>query len=599
MKSVLPLFSFLFLLFGLSTCRVRTSPPDLTEISPAQSFVGQEVTLSGYQFGQEPIVTFGESGTALTATVVSSTEQQIRVVVPRIRPGITQVRVRTSQGISDPLPFIVQQPVPAVSSVSPANGLPGSTVVLTGDYLNQLTFVRFADADAVVQDSSAEKLTVVVPPNVQRGPVALVVETKGGQLTSSFIVAGTPQITSVSPKQVKPGSELVIQGNNLLDGVVRINGMATDRSQTSIKNTEIRTIVPTFATSGRVTVTVFEKLVATSADSVQIVLQPSVASLSARDGVTGDKIILAGLNLRDISGVRFGSTPVSFRVLNDTQLEATVPALTASGQVTVSVTGPGGSASATDPFFFYLPPSNLTVNPARQFRDRPITITGQNLYRITEVRVSGQPVPITERTEGSQLIVSVPVNAVSGIVSVTSRAGTATTSRPLVVIQPATVTDIVPRKARPGERVVLLGDQLLNAQIFFTGSANPAPDGGKNEDTERWVLVPADAQTGPIRVFNASGENTYTAAFTVIRLATITDFTPKTGKAGTEVTITGQNLSNVSEVRFNGGTSAPATFRLSGNSLIVTVPANVSTGQICLTNDAGTACTSANFTLAK
>ncbi len=597
MKSTSPIFFLFSLLIGLSGCRVQSYPPELTSVSPSQAFVGQPITLTGYQFGTDPVVTVGTGASAVAATVSSKDDNTIQITVPRLEPGDTQVRVANEEGSTDPFPLKILQPAPVLSNVTPANGLPGSAVVLTGDYLNQLNRVRFDEVEAIVQDSSAEKLTVVVPTNIPRGPTSIVVETSGGELTYPFIIAGTPQITSISTKKAKPGTELVIQGVNLLDGIVRINGSPTDRGQTTIKDTEIRTIIPTGATSGLVTVTVFEKLVATSTDSLQIVLQPIIATLSAREGIAGDKIVLTGFNLRDISGLSFGNQPLPFRVISDTQLEITIPALTTPGPVTISVNSVGGNASASDPFFYYLAPSNVVVNPVRQVRGQPITISGQNLYRITDVRLNTQSLPITSRNEGTDLLVNVPANGTSGILTVINRAGTATTQ--LVVVQQPVVSTITPPKARPGERIVLRGDFLLNAQIFFTGSTTPAVDGGKNEDTERWVLVPNEAQTGPIRIVNASREDTSTDPFIVTRLATIADYTPKTGKVGAELTFTGQNLSSITQVRFNGGMSTPAVFRLVGGSLVVTVPADAATGQICLTNEAGSTCTTATFTITK
>ncbi|GAB3887203.1 IPT/TIG domain-containing protein [Spirosoma agri] len=598
MKSVSVSFIFLFLVLSLSACRVKHAPPELTVLLPKEAYVGQEITLGGYQFGTEPVVTFTIAGSAIVGQVSDLSEQSLRVTVPLIPPGIAQVRVQTGEGVSDPLPLSVLQPPPVVTSITPGNGLPGSEVVLTGNYLNQIQELRFEQTPAIVKDSSATRLTLIVPPNIARGSLNIVVTTKGGEVSTGFIVAGTPQITSISPTVGKPGAELIIRGQNLSDGLTRINGLAVDRNQTSVRDTEIRTVIPTNATSGKVTVTVFDKLIATSADSLKIVLQPAVASLSARDGITGDKVILTGINLRDVSTVLFGTVSVPFRLVSDTQLEATVPNLGSPAQVTVSVASAGGNASASDPFFFYVAPSNLTVSPIRQLRLQPLTITGQNLYRITDVRVSGVSVPITSRIEGSQLLINVPADAVSGVITVTNRAGTAT-SQPFVVVQNPVITDFLPAKGRSGDRVVVRGNFLFNAQFYFTGSVSPAADGGKNEDTERWILVPTDAQTGPIRVLNATNQAVLTDDFTVVRLATITDFTPKTAKVGDELTITGQNLANVTAVKFNGGTSAVATFRLSGASLIVTVPTGAAVGQICLTTEAGSTCTSANFTPAR
>lgn len=597
MKATRSLFFLVAVLLTVSGCRVQNNPPELTGLSTRQAFVGEPLTLTGYQFGADPVVTFGVAAAAVTARVSSYDDNTIQLTVPRVAPGPTQVRVRTNEGTSDPLPFTVKQPNPVLAAISPTNGLPGTTVTITGDYLNQLRRVRFDEVVAEVKDSSAQKLTIVVPPMLPRGPVALAVETVGGDFVSKFIVAGTPAISRISPLQAKPGTELTIQGQNLTDAIVFINGLATDKATTFVKDTEIRATIPPTATSGLVTVRVFESLVASSTDTLKIIQPPFIANLLAQDGIAGDKLQIVGRNLRDVATVSFGNVTAAFRIISDTQLEATVPALTASGPVTVSASGIGGTTTGTDFFFFYLPPSNLVLKPTQQFRGKPLTISGKNLYRITSVSVNGIPVPITSRTEGSELIIGVPENASSGPVVVANRAGS--TSAPLVVLQPPLITSVLPAKARPGERVVLQGNFLLNAQIFFTGSTAPAADGGKNEDTERWVLVPTDAQTGPVRVVNVAGQTTSTAVFTPLRLVSITDFTPKSAKAGVNVVFTGQNLETVTAVRFNGGTSAPAIFNVSGGILVATIPADAVTGQICLINDAGTICTSSNLTVTK
>ncbi|AKD58340.1 IPT/TIG domain-containing protein [Spirosoma radiotolerans] len=597
MKSLGLLFFLLSTLIGVTSCRVQHSPPELIKLSASKAYVDQSLTLTGYQFGSEPTVMFGVGAGALSAPMGSHDETTIQVTVPRVAPGNTQVRVQTQEGTSDPLPFTVLQPAPIITTITPANGLQGQSITVTGDYLNQLQRVRFNDIDAVVQDSSAKKITFLIPATVPRGPQALAIATIGGEVVNRFIVAGTPQITSVSPVNTKPGAELVIQGKNFTDGIVSINGLTTDKTLTTIKDTEIRTIIPATATSGRVTVQVFETLVATSTDTVKIFQPPFITHLLAQDGIAGDKLVIEGRNMSQITSVSIGNAPATFRILSDTQIEAVVPALPASAQVSVSASGIGGNTTATDPFFFYLGPSNLVLNPARQLRGKTLTISGKNLYRITAVSISGIPVPITSRNEGIDLLVGVPTTAVSGSVTVTSRAGTA--SAPLVIVQKAIVSDVIPLTARPGERVVLRGDYLKDAQIFFTGSAAAAVDGGKNEDTERWVTVPADAQTGPLRVTNLTNETTTTAAFTVLRLISGVDFTPKSGKVGDDIILTGQNIATVQEIRFGNGASTAAKFAIEGATIRVTIPTGATTGQICLTNAAGTTCTSASFTVTK
>ena len=164
--------SFLFFL-GVSACRVQNTPPELTSLSTKEAEVGAPLTLSGYQFGSSPIVTFGVATSAVMASVKSATDNTILVTVPIVNPGPTQVRVRNDEGTSDALPLMVKQPVPIVANVSPTNGLPGSLVVITGNYLNQIKQVRFDNVDAVVTDSSAQQVTIKVPATLPLGPIAL------------------------------------------------------------------------------------------------------------------------------------------------------------------------------------------------------------------------------------------------------------------------------------------------------------------------------------------------------------------------------------------------------------------------------------------
>ncbi|UFH55771.1 IPT/TIG domain-containing protein [Spirosoma sp. KNUC1025] len=516
MKSLIPLF-FLFIFFlGESGCRIQSNPPELISLSVREANVGDEITLVGHQFGASPVVLFGTGTSAISASIVNNDDNTIKVKVPYITPGSTLIRVQTDQGTTDPLPFIARQPGPVVATISPTNGLPGTSVVITGDFLNQIKQVRFGNVAAAIQDSVAQKLTVTVPPNVGRGPVILSIETKGGFINTNFIVAGTPQITSLSPLQTKPGAQLVIKGMNLTDGQVRVNGKPTDKALTTVTDTEIRTVIPAEATTGRVTVTVFEKLVATSTDTVQIFQAPVVARLSAQDAIGGDKVIIEGRNLAAVTNVMFGNFIATFRVLSDTQLEAVVPSPVASGPVVISVSSLGGSGSGVESLFVYLPPSSVTVTPPRQLPGRFVTISGKDFYRISDVRFNNVSIPIVDRVEGSSVYISLPANAVSGPVTITNRAGSGVSAVPLVIIQPAVVTGVTPASAKVGQRVVIRGDYLQDAQILFTGSAKAAADDGKNTDTERWVLVPADAKTGPIRITNATTTITETTSFTVV-----------------------------------------------------------------------------------
>ncbi|GAA4417177.1 hypothetical protein GCM10023187_49340 [Nibrella viscosa] len=592
---------FLFLMcIGIQGCRVQKTQPELWQVFPDKAAIGEEITLKGAQFGAKPAVTVGQSGNFVNADIRNHDEQTIKVIVPRSATGPAQIRVSNDNGVSDPLPFIILQPTPVLASVVPVNGLPGAKVRLSGDFLDRIKAVRFADVPvADMTPASPQEVTVTVPANIPRGPLAITVETEGGRSTGDFIVAGTPEITSFTPKRAKAGTELVIQGRNLLDGVIAVNGLATDKSRTQIQDTEIRTVIPAAATTGLITITVFERVRTTSTDTLFIALAPIInpAGLSSTEGTAGDKLTVTGQNLRDVTSVTFGTTSAVFKILSDTQLEITVPNRSQGGEVAVTVSGLGGSATSQQAFLLILAPANVAFTPIRAGRGKDVLITGQNLHRINEVKINNKTALITKRTEGTEIQVTVPADATTGPVAVTNRAGTVTTTRSLTVVQKAVVTSFT-SSTTVGSRVIIKGNYLQDAKVFFTGSLTAAITDGKNEETELWVKVPANAQTGPLTVTNDSDESTTTPeSFTVLRLPSALDFTPKAGKAGDEITLTGQHVTGVKEVRFGGGKSSAAKFRQSGNALVITVPADASTGPICLTTDAGNVCTTGSFTV--
>jgi len=597
MSLVQSLLGTVVLSFLLIGCKVKNHPPEIYNVTPGQAAIGQEVIVRGAKFGSEPIVTFGVAGTTVAGSARVIGNQTLAVLVPRMAVGRTDLQVSTDEGASEPVPFTVLQPPPAIFSLQPGNGLAGATVKVLGDFLDRIRGIRFGEiAVRTIRDTTQRELTMIIPTGLPRGPQQLTLQTEGGQTTSDFIIAATPEITTIAPRRNRVGGDLIIQGRHLADGVVRINGQAVDRRLTQVSDTEIRTVIPNAVTSGKVTVTVFDRLTATSTDSLIIVLQPQLNAdgLSATEGIRGDKITLNGRNLRDVTEVSVGNTGAAFTVVSDTRLEMAVPDVPQSGTATVSVSSIGGSAASPQPFLIIRQPASLSLNPTRQIRGQTVVVTGQNLHRIQSAQIGTRPATLTARAEGTSVTLTVPAEATTGTITLTNRAGTATSPRSLTVVQRPTVTSYTD-KALTGGRVILKGDFLLDARVFFTGTTQAAAFDGRNTDEEIWVKVPTEARTGPLRVANEAGEVTTRDSVSILRTLSTLAFTPASGRAGAEVTITGPSLSAVKEVTFGNGRSTPATFRLSGTSLIVTVPADATTGSICLTGDTGTVCTVGSF----
>jgi hypothetical protein len=83
------------------------------------------------------------------------------------------------------------------------------------------------------------------------------------------------------------------------------------------------------------------------------VTAPTIASMSPTIGVAGTAVTLAGSNLTPLSAVRVNMSRATVTTSSDTAVTFTIPALTASGRITVAT--PNGEAVNSDDFF--VPPA--------------------------------------------------------------------------------------------------------------------------------------------------------------------------------------------------------------------------------------------------
>jgi hypothetical protein len=158
-----------------------------------------------------------------------------------------------------------------------------------------------------------------------------------------------------------------------------------------------------------------------------------------------------------------------------------------------------------------------------------------------------------------------------------------------------------PSHGAPGTEVKITGKHFkpnaLQNEVRFNGAALGAfiKDATAEQLT---VQVPADATTGKIIVKTGNQADTTLTDFTVDPLqTTITDFTPRQGPFGTEVTITGTKFSNDITVKIND-IIAPLVSR-SATRIVFTIPVNttLTTHKITVTSGSDVLQTADNFTV--
>ncbi len=179
------------------------------------------------------------------------------------------------------------------------------------------------------------------------------------------------------------------------------------------------------------------------------------------------------------------------------------------------------------------------------------------------------------------------------------------------VLLPPSISSFTPTRGNLGSSVTIAGERFdgrapSRNTVRFTRTGGGFTDAVVTfaSRTQLIVTVPADAATGPITVQTEGGSATSAANFEVIaNTPIISDFNPKNGTVGAEVTLTGTALkadTGPTVVTFAGGNNSrlPAlvTF-VTPTSVRTLVPNGAVTGVIDLTNNFGHAATATAFTV--
>jgi hypothetical protein len=157
--------------------------PTITEINPITAITGQVVTITGTNFTGTTEVAFG-GVKATSFTVVSSTS-----ITAVYNAGSGNISVATPYGTAKNKEFFSP---PKIASVSPIRNKPGATVTLSGSNfgLNPSdNVVYFGGAKAAVNSSSLTTLDITVPPGAAYQPISLL---SAGRIAFS----PTPAVTS-------------------------------------------------------------------------------------------------------------------------------------------------------------------------------------------------------------------------------------------------------------------------------------------------------------------------------------------------------------------------------------------------------------------
>ena len=363
---------------------------------------------------------------------------------------------------------------PVIASFLPMSGPVGTVVTIVGNHFGGTTNVSFGGVlSSNFGTVSDTQITATVPDGVITGKIQ--VTTAEGTAISTDVFTVTipaPVITHFTPSSGEVGTLVTITGANFTGTTsTRFNGVSATFSVES--GSEIRATVPAGASTGKITVTTAAGT-ATSADDFTVTTPPPeipvITHFTPSSGLVGMTVTITGSHFAGAIDVRFGGIAASdFEVVSDTLILAIVPDSATTGKISVT-TAPGTGTSADD-FTVTPPPPEVPVitnfMPASGPVGTTVTITGSHFTGTTAVTFNSVAAQFEFVLDG-ELNATVPPDATTGQINITSPAGTGTSS-----------TDFV---------VTIDGGQDLRTQIFnptddtFVWSSKPSNNYGSSED---------------------------------------------------------------------------------------------------------------------
>src|SRR5438309_4822850 len=289
---------------NIITLNVYVSTPTLTGISPSSAIAGSgpvTLTATGTNFINSSVIQV--NGATYSTTFVSSTQLTSTLTATDLATaGWLSITVATpGGGMSAPLTFTVNNPLPSLSSISPSSvsaGSPGFTLTLTGSNFVPNSVVQVNGASRATTFVSATQLTASIPASDLTAGAYLSITvtspTPGGGTSAAVTLTVNnplPSIASISPSTVIAlgGSfTLTVNGSGFIRGsVVRFDGSPTPTTfisptqlQAQISSNQIISIgqhsitvfnpAPGGGTSNSATLTVVSLLVKVVAPNVEL-----------------------------------------------------------------------------------------------------------------------------------------------------------------------------------------------------------------------------------------------------------------------------------------------------------------------------------------
>lgn len=446
--------------------------------------------------------------------VVSDTE--IRVTVPQTaQPGL--VVLKTPKGdITTKTELTFTEPI-ALEAFAPAEVKPGSELTITGEYLNLIKEVIFADEVTVPADEfvsqSRQEIKVIVPDSAQTGKFIL---SDGAEIPNWIYSEGELEVTLPSVEapldlvDKKPGDVIRVSGENfdLVKKVQMPNGDEVEFTMTaSSEGDELTFTLPDNVSDGEITVLPASDVKVVVA-TVVVATPSNVVAVPAVNLRGGDMITLKGTNMDLVTDVTFPGVEeaVGLESQNSTEIKVLMPAAAISGDLQLNT----NSGKATAVSIATAKPENFSYSAATVPAGEALTVKGVNMDVVSAVVFSGNVEVTVSDATATAISLTVPTTAETGALLLKMANGefveapSLTIEKPVCAYLPALPDKLV--RGRIVELEIVNADKLTNV-LLNEASVQYINDAAKGV---LMLNVPAELNgTYSLKLISSNGEIAY------------------------------------------------------------------------------------------
>jgi hypothetical protein len=536
----------------------------ISRFSPTKGTPGTRVEIrgDGFESGDDVLM----NGKAVKINKLRATK--IIVTIPSNATTGYLVVARGHDQVSTAKKFKVLTPAPIIDRISPESAAAGTDVIIKGRNFGPDDTPYYGKKPMKVISRGTDYIEARIPAKARKNRYIWVTGVSGeAQSAAKFTLEKPPEITRITPTYGQVGDRIEIYGTNFRAGdKVSLNGRSIKIIQLRAKQISVR--MPRNAKSGAFVVERGSTQVV--ADQIfDVVYEPVITDFSPTGGEAGTKVVITGRHFSKDVDVYYGAAKLrGVKRKSDTKLVVKIPKRATDQAFTIETRG--GEATSRSTFVVHSYPTVSKIKPKQGFAGTRITIRGTNLRDVDAAYLGPVALRIVDR-KAKYIVVEVPPKANSAVLYIERYNEMFKTKYTFKVLEEPVVKRFTPATGEPGTRITVHGENFTRKTEVFFG--NQEMDIVKrNLPGSVVVELPAKASGDRyIWVKEGSAEVRSKDRFTAIAAPAITGFSPRQGKPGTLVTITGHDFTKTTEVQL-GAIGAKVVKRKGSSTIVIEVP---------------------------